>query len=64
MAKVFDGKNTGTLDNFAKGIRWSADHGAQVINLSFTHPLPSKVEKNAIDYARGKGGGRSRRGQQ
>jgi thermitase len=55
IAKVFDGKNTGTLDNFAQAIIWSADHGAQVINLSFTHPLPSKVEKNAIDYARGKG---------
>ena len=52
---MFDGKNTGTLDNFAQAICWSADHGAQVINLSFTHPLPSKVEKNAIDYARGKG---------
>ena len=52
---MFDGKNTGTLDNFAQADRWSADHGAQVINLSFTHPLPSKVEKNAIDYARGKG---------
>jgi thermitase len=55
VAKVFDGKNTGTVARFAQGIKWSADQGAEVINLSFTHPLPSKVEKNAIDYARGKG---------
>jgi thermitase len=55
VAKVFDGKNTGTVARFAEGIRWSADHGAEVINLSFTHPLASTVEKNAIDYARGKG---------
>jgi thermitase len=55
VAKVFDGKNTGTVARFAEGIRWSADHGAEVINLSFVHPLPSTVEKNAIDYARNKG---------
>jgi thermitase len=55
VAKVFDGKNTGTVAGFAEGIRWSADHGAEVINLSFVHPLPSTVEKNAIDYARNKG---------
>src|SRR5215217_3887039 len=39
VAKVFDGKNTGTVARFAKGIEWSANHGAEVINLSFTHPL-------------------------
>ena len=55
VAKVFDGKHTGTVARFAEGIRWSADHGADVINLSFTHPLSSTIEKNAIDYARGKG---------
>jgi thermitase len=55
VAKVFDGKNTGTVARFAQGIKWSADQGAEVINLSFIHPLPSNVEKNAIDYARGKG---------
>jgi thermitase len=55
VAKVFDGKNTGTVTRFAEGITWSADHGAEVINLSFTHPLYSRVEKSAIDYARKKG---------
>jgi len=55
VAKVFDGTNTGTVDLFADGIIWSADHGADVINLSFVHPAPSTVEKNAIDYARNQG---------
>ena len=55
VAKVFDGKNTGTVARFAKGIEWSANHGAEVINLSFVHPTSSTVEKNAIDYARDKG---------
>ena len=55
VAKVFDGKNTGTVTRFAEGITWSADHGAEVINLSFTHPLSSTVEKSAMDYAREKG---------
>jgi thermitase len=55
VAKVFDGKNTGTVTRFAQGITWSADHGAAVINLSFTHPMPSTVEENAIEDARSKG---------
>lgn len=55
VAKVFDGKNTGTVARFAEGIRWSADRGAEVINLSFAHPAPSTIEENAIDYARDRG---------
>lgn len=55
VAKVFDGKNTGTVARFAEGIRWSVDHGAEVINLSFVHPASSTVEESAIDYAREKG---------
>jgi thermitase len=55
VAKVFDGKNTGTVTRFAEGIRWSADHGAEVINLSFVHPDSSDLEEAAIVYARDKG---------
>jgi thermitase len=55
IAKVFDGENTGTVARFAEGIRWSADHGAEVINLSFVHPASSAIEETAIDYARDKG---------
>lgn len=55
VAKVFDGQNTGTVARFAEGIRWSADHGAEVINLSFVHPAPSTIEERAIWYARKRG---------
>ena len=51
IAKVFDGKHTGTVVNVADGIVWSADHGAEVINLSLTHPDPSLIERQAIEYA-------------
>jgi thermitase len=55
IAKVFDGKGTGTVARVAKGIIWSADHGAAVINLSLVHPNPSTIVKDAVDYATSKG---------
>jgi thermitase len=55
IAKVFDGKGTGTVARVAKGIVWSADHGAAVINLSLVHPNPSPADKAAVDYATSKG---------
>ncbi len=55
IAKVFDGKGTGTVARVADGIIWSADHGADVINLSVVHPSSSTVDKNAINYATSKG---------
>ncbi len=55
VAKVFDGKGTGTVARVAEAIIWSADHGADVINLSLTHPDFSTVDKAAVDYAASKG---------
>jgi thermitase len=55
VAKVFDGPGTGTVARIAEGIIWSADHGAEVINLSVIHPNFSTIDKAAVDYAAGKG---------
>jgi len=39
----------------ADGIRYAADHGAKIINLSLGGPQPSSVIRDAIAYALGKG---------
>jgi thermitase len=53
--RAFD--DSGNADYFvlAKAIRYAANHGAQVINMSFGTLDNSKSIKNAIDYAKGKG---------
>ena len=58
--KVLDRTGEGDSGRIARGIRWAADHGAQIINLSFEFPsditrqqIPNILD--ALRYARGKG---------
>jgi len=53
--KVLDARGRGTLANVAEGIRWAADHGAQVINLSLGGGGRSRVMGKAVEYARAHG---------
>ena len=58
--KVLDRTGEGDSGRIARGIRWAADHGAQIINLSFEFPsditrdqIPNILD--ALRYARRKG---------
>lgn len=53
--KVLDSSGSGSYDNVANGIRYAADHGAQVISMSLGGPSPSTTMENALAYAYGKG---------
>ncbi len=53
--KVLSSRGWGTMADVAEGIRWAADNGAQVINLSLGAPIKSKVVENAVTHAYKKG---------
>lgn len=50
--KVLSAEGWGTTAGVADGIRWAADNGAQVINLSLGSPRNARVLQSAIDHAR------------
>ncbi|MDP3274714.1 MAG: S8 family peptidase [Deltaproteobacteria bacterium] len=53
--KVLDERGRGSLADVADGIRFAADAGAQVINLSLGGGRRVKVLEDAVAYARGRG---------
>jgi len=53
--KVLDMNGSGTSADIADAIRWSADHGAKVLNLSLGGGGRSQVLESAVAYARKKG---------
>jgi serine protease len=53
--KVLSGSGSGSVAGIADAIRYAADNGAKVINMSLGGPFPSRVLKKAVDYAYKKG---------
>lgn len=53
--KVLNSYGYGTLSDIAAAIRYAADHGAKVINMSLGGPFPSFILHKACKYARQKG---------
>lgn len=53
--RVLGPNGSGSMADVAKGIVYAADNGADIINLSLGSFVGSQAEKDAIDYAVGKG---------
>lgn len=53
--RVLDGEGSGTDWDIAEAIRFAADHGADVVNLSLGSDRRSSVIADAVDYAHGRG---------
>jgi serine protease len=53
--KVLSARGSGSVAAISQAIRWAADHGAQVINMSLGGPSPVGTMGSAVKYARDKG---------
>ncbi len=53
--KVLSGSGSGSVAGIANAIRYAADKGAKVINMSLGGPFPSRALKKAVEYAHKKG---------
>ncbi|MGP4081122.1 S8 family peptidase [Pseudalkalibacillus sp. R45] len=49
--RVLDADGSGSLDDVAQGIRYAADQGAQVINLSLGGAVGTQTLEDAVNYA-------------
>jgi serine protease len=49
--KVLNKQGFGSVANVAEGIRFAADQGAQIINLSLGGPIKSGILKDAVEHA-------------
>ncbi|MHB2021041.1 MAG: S8 family peptidase, partial [Candidatus Xenobia bacterium] len=49
--KVLSANGGGSIGNIADGIRWAADHGADVINMSLGGPFGPPALRKACSYA-------------
>ncbi|MDE3168246.1 MAG: S8 family serine peptidase [Acidobacteriota bacterium] len=53
--RVFGANGAATISQIVAGLYWAVDHGADVINMSFSTTLNSPALAAAIDYATAKG---------
>jgi serine protease len=53
--KVLSGSGSGSVAGIADAIRYAADKGAKVMNMSLGGAFPSRVLKKAVEYAHNKG---------
>ena len=53
--KVLGANGSGSVAGIADAIRYAADNGAKVINMSLGGAFPSRVLKKAVEYAHKKG---------
>jgi serine protease len=53
--KVLSGSGSGNSADIADAIRYAADHGANIINMSLGSPFPDRVMHQACQYAAKKG---------
>jgi serine protease len=53
--KVLSARGSGSVGGISQAIRWAADHGANVINMSLGGPMAMGTMASAVKYAHNKG---------